>query len=106
MTKKQFEEITQWQVETFPYSTALSKLHHLRDELRELREAINVGLKKELSLEFADCFFLLFGAAKAVGFEYEDICRFINEKLAINKARNWGKPDENGVVGHIKKDRS
>lgn len=52
--------------------------------------------------EYADCFFLLYGSANADGMTYEDICFAIQEKFEINKARKWGKPDENGVVNHIK----
>jgi predicted HAD superfamily Cof-like phosphohydrolase len=50
----------------------------------------------------ADCFFLLFGSAAADGMSYQDICNAIQEKFEINKRRRWGKPDENGIVKHIK----
>lgn len=53
-------------------------------------------------LEFADCFFLLFGAAAADGMSYDDVCAAIQEKFEINLKRQWGKPDANGVVKHIK----
>ncbi len=33
---------------------------------------------------------------------YQDICKAIQEKFEINKARKWGEPDANGVVNHIK----
>lgn len=52
--------------------------------------------------EFADCFILLFGAADIFGMSYEDICKAIDDKMSINYKRNWGKPDENGVVNHVK----
>ena len=103
MEKKQFEEITQWQKETFGEATALSKLHHLAEEFIEL----TMDLKEDadpadVKMEYADCFLLLFGSAAAYGMTYEDICNAINEKMVINKARKWGKPDANGVVNHIK----
>ena len=53
-------------------------------------------------MEFADCFILLFGAAAADGMSYTDICSCIEEKMKINYKREWGEPDENGVVNHIK----
>jgi NTP pyrophosphatase (non-canonical NTP hydrolase) len=100
MRKEQFDEIVDWQKQTFGQSTALSKISHLAEELQELVDDLkNNNLERRL--EFADCFFLLFGAAAADGMTYEDICSAIEEKFSINKARTWGKPDENGVVRHI-----
>lgn len=103
MTKGQFETITAWQKETFPNATALSKIAHLKKELPELEEAIkNDWLQTSTFMEFADCFFLLFGAAAACGHSYEDIISAIDQKFEINKARQWGKPDADGVVEHIR----
>jgi hypothetical protein len=101
MTQKQFLEITEWQKKTFEQATPLSKLAHLAQELPELNYDL-INNKPERRLEFADCFFLLFGAAAADGMSYEDICAAIQEKFEINKARKWGKPDADGVVNHIK----
>lgn len=101
MTEQQFIEITKWQKETFGQATPLSKISHLAQELQELVEDLkNNGPGKRL--EFADCFFLLFGAAAADGMTFQDIVAAIQEKFEINKSRKWGKPDENGVVNHIK----
>lgn len=101
MTPSQFIIVTTWQSETFPKATALSKIHHLKQEIVELYSDI-ISDNKERRLEFADCFLLLFGAAKADGMSYEDIINAIDEKMNINFKRNWGTPDENGVVNHIK----
>jgi len=101
MTKEQFEAITKWQNETFGEATPLSKLSHLKSELRELWEDLE-NKRESKNLEFADCFILLFGAAASDGMSYEDICNSINEKMSINYQRKWGKPDENGVVNHIR----
>jgi len=101
MTEQQFNEISAWQKETFGQATPLSKLAHLAQEIPELSYDL-VNNKPERRLEFADCFFLLFGCAAADGMTYQDICDAIQEKFEINKARKWGKPDENGVVNHIK----
>lgn len=101
MKKAQFDKITVWQKETFGQATATSKLQHLKQEIEELEIDIAInGLDKRL--EFADCFFLLFGAAAADGMTYEDICNAIQEKFEINKARKWGKPDKLGIVNHLK----
>lgn len=101
MTEEQFNEITAWQKETFGQATAFSKIEHLKEEIEELAIDIAIdGIDKRL--EFADCFFLLFGAAAADGMTYQDICQAIQEKFEINKARKWGKPDANGVIEHIR----
>lgn len=102
MTEQQFNEINIWQQNTFKQSTALSKIAHLKEELAEL-EADLKNQSADRRLEFADCFFLLFGAAAADGMSYEAVCNAIQEKFKINKARKWGKPDANGVVKHKKK---
>jgi hypothetical protein len=101
MTKEQFETITIWQAETFPDATASSKVQHLKEEVEELSIDVAIdGTEKEL--EFADCFLLLFGAAAKSGMSYESICQAIDRKMEINKKRQWGKPDVNGVVKHVK----
>lgn len=101
MNKRQFDEITEWQKVTFGQATALSKIAHLTEELQELVTDLqnnNVGK----TMEFADCFILLFGAAASDGMSYDDICNCIDEKMSINYLRKWGKPKENGVVNHIR----
>ena len=100
MTEQQFNEIAAWQKETFGQATPLSKIAHLAKELSELSYDL-INNKPERRLEYADCFFLLFGSAAADGMTYQDICQAIQEKFEINKARKWGNPDENGIVEHI-----
>lgn len=104
MTRDLFESITKWQKETFPESTAHSKVKHLSEEVDELSTELcfpSDDTGKAKRMEFADCFILLIGAAHDSGMTYEDIIEAINEKMEINKARKWGKPDEYGVVKHI-----
>ncbi len=104
MTKNQFNDIVKWQKETFGNATPLSKVAHLAEEVIELVDDLNNN-NPERHLEFADCFLLLFGAAASDGMSYEDICNAIDAKMAINKTRKWGKPDQNGVVKHIKENQ-
>jgi len=101
MTQQQFEEITSWQKDTFGSATSLSKIAHLAEELQELVSDLKSN-SSEKKLEFADCFFLLFGAAAADGMSYQDICHAIQEKFEINKTRHWGNPDEHGIIRHVK----
>lgn len=112
MTKELFKEIHEWQTKTFPAATSLSKTKHLEQEVVELRCALLGAIGqvepekiKDVKLEFADCFLLLFGAAASFGMSYEDIIAAVEEKFSINKTRKWGKPDANGVVKHVPDDR-
>jgi len=101
MTEKQFNEVIKWQKETFPKATSLSKATHLLEEVKELRNDLLADYPSKRH-EFADCFMLLFGSAAADGMSYQDICNAIDEKMQINRQRQWGTPDEHGVVHHIK----
>lgn len=102
MTKEMFEEITAWQREIFTKATALSAAIHLKEESFELVEAIeNYAPGKRIDHEYADVLLLAFGSASLYGFTYEDVCRIINEKMEINKRRQWGKVNEQGYVKHV-----
>ena len=88
-----FKEIARWAAETFPDSTPDAKLAHLRREFRELEAA---PADPE---EIADCIMILVHLGEGQGFDMEaELWR----KLAINRARTWGKPDAEGVVEHIR----
>lgn len=101
MTRRQFETIVEWQKKTFPDASPFSKIAHLQEELGEVALEIDID-NNRMRLEFADCFMLLFGAAASSGMSYDDICAAIWDKFAINLKRKWGKPDENGIVKHLK----
>lgn len=73
---------------------------HLQQEVNELLNDIR-NYSPDAHLEFADCFILLFGAAKAYNIDYEELCDAINHKMEVNKKRKWGEPDADGVVKHI-----
>ena len=103
MTKEQFTAIMQWSRQTFGITTAEQKISHLCEEILELFVELRIkGTEDNIREEFADCFILLFGAADAHGMTYEDICKAIDDKMAINRTRKWGRPDALGVVRHVK----
>jgi NTP pyrophosphatase (non-canonical NTP hydrolase) len=84
-------------------------VHHLVKEVPELIEAIEKFQLKEsyentqrVGFEFADCFMLLLDSASHFGLTAGNLLYYTEQKLEINKKRKWGKPDENGVVEHIK----
>jgi NTP pyrophosphatase (non-canonical NTP hydrolase) len=101
MTKEMFEWITKWQKETFTQATPLSAINHLKEELVELIDSAHLGNRQDATKEYADCFLLLFGSAALYGLSYDDICKAINDKMEINKARQWGKVNDQGYVKHI-----
>lgn len=103
MNSQQFLTVTKWQNETFEKATSLSKIAHLKREVKELKKDLKTNSPAK-RLEFADCFILLFGAAASDGMTYEDIVNCVNEKMEINKSRKWGEPESNGVVSHIKEE--
>lgn len=97
-------EVTLWANETFPQSTVASKVLHLWEEIQE---AFEKAISEECLEECADCGLILMHLASSLNVElpaptaiaFED---YMCDKLAICKARNWGKPDANGVVHHVK----
>lgn len=96
-----FEWITKWQRETFTQATPITAINHLREELDELLEQGHLGVREETVKEYADCFLLLFGSAALYGLTYDDICKAINDKMEVNKKRQWGKPNDKGYVKHV-----
>jgi len=95
------KEITEWQDSVFTEATPLSAATHLQREVRELIFDLTNANPKSARLEAADCFFLLIGVAHLSGIDLEEA---LAEKMVINKARKWGKPDSDGVVEHIRVD--
>lgn len=103
--EKLFSSIIEWQEETFPKSTAISKLKHAKEEIDELIEELS---KEQIDIdalwkEYADVLLLVFGSAYKAGYtNIKTIANIMDKKLTINKKRVWNKPDENGIVRHIK----
>lgn len=67
------------------------------------RQAEIMELHRKMRFEFADVFMLLLDAARKRGFMAEDLIQVTRLKLEVNRRREWGKPDKNGVVEHIRK---
>ena len=81
--------------ETFGESTVASKMAHLREELDEVVAA------PDDRMEWADCMILLLDAARRAGLSMDDLHQAIEDKMEINLKREWGEPDEDGVVRHV-----
>jgi hypothetical protein len=104
--EKLLKDVIDWQNKTFGKATPLSKIRHLQKEAEELADEIICsayeGPENEMiRLEYADNFLLLFGSALSANFTFKDIYDAMCEKLEINKKREWGEPDKDGVQEHI-----
>lgn len=84
-------------------------LHHLKKEVPEAIDAVERYYDNRTASrcdnaieEFADCFMLLLDSASHFGLTADELLRATERKLEINKKRTWGKPDENGVVEHVR----
>ena len=85
-------EVHQWAGRTFKTQSVPSKLDHLEDEVRELKE------NPTDPMEMADILLLLLGIAEMQGV---DLWEAAQQKHAINQTRTWGAPDERGVSKHV-----
>lgn len=88
-------ELKCWTEKQFPNRDTASICAHLRKETYEVLEA-----PKDV-MEYADCMMLLLDAASYNGVRSSDIVRACYEKLAINKDRKWGEPNDQGFVEHV-----
>ena len=82
-----------WADATFPNATIDSKMEHLRRETYEVQST-----PKDPS-EYADVLSLLIHAANSAGV---DLFQAAKDKFEVIQLRKWGKPDEFGVVEHIR----
>lgn len=89
------EEVGTWANTTFPKATWDSIMQHLKREVRELEYSTSVNDGEEI----ADCMILLMHAAFRRRVSAETAIR---RKFAICQAREWGEPDEFGVIEHVR----
>lgn len=93
----------------FTYHRSLPLSYHLQKESKELTETLHNYLKdpdenslKEVTEQLADCFLLLLDCTAHVGYRVDSLLQFAEAKFSVNLTREWGLPDQNGVVEHIK----
>jgi hypothetical protein len=112
MDKLKFQNtITKWQEETFKAASKHSIKAHLAEEMIELCgiELVTKALEKHKESgktneendneEASDIGLLLMHLSHKSNF---NLLEEISIKFEKNKKRKWGKPDENGVVNHVK----
>jgi len=92
-------EVSRWGGQQFGITdNPRSTIAHLRKEVGELLD------EPYDSDEYADCLTLLLHAAHIAGISVETIIDVSWEKLDINRHRDWGEPDADGVVEHVRND--
>ena len=89
-------EVSRWGNQQFGQATPHSTVSHLVKEVQELLD------DPYDSIEYADCLTLLLHAAHRAGINIESIIDVAWDKLDINRHREWGEPDEDGVVEHVR----
>lgn len=99
--------ITEFSDKTFGgHERKLAMLHHLKKEVDELIDSIEIFENKVCDLpstkaisnicgEFSDCLILLLDCASHFGLTANRYIELAEEKMEINKTRKWGKPNEN-----------
>ena len=95
--QKLMDEIGEFSDGTFgkerPYT---APLHHLKLEVQE-------AIDDPRDSEFADCMMLLLDSYRKAGGNASKLVDEAFKKLEECKRRDWGEPDENGVVQHVRK---
>lgn len=95
---KRFQtECHRWSEQTFGIGRSPDgPIAHLVKEVEELQ-------KQPYDLmEYADCLMLILDAASNADIPADILLEAAWDKLEINRHRDWGKPDENGVVEHVR----
>jgi NTP pyrophosphatase (non-canonical NTP hydrolase) len=97
--------ITRWADKTFPHDRidTLPKARHLREECKELEEAVadlswpSRLRTKHISDELADILIIAIHLAHCEGI---DLYTAVKTKFETVKLREWLPPDEHGVIRH------
>lgn len=99
------QDVGAWAEQTFTRATDSSIMAHLGREFKELRDLVarsecDIAISTDhIAEETADCFLLLLHLAHRCGFSLIDAA---DEKFTANRLRQWGQPDTEGVVEHLR----
>lgn len=88
-----------WSVQTFPDATPKSSLLKCQEEIKEIQEDIDNGVKNPM--EYADAIMCLFDSAGRQGITPEEIMNSYAKKIGINMHRKWVKNPDN-TYSHVK----
>lgn len=90
--------VVEWGDRTFPDARPRSIFNHLEDEVKELSNAICFESREAVEEEIGDILHLLAHLGSKYGVSLELALR---KKFIVNQTRQWGKPDERGVIRHV-----
>lgn len=105
-----WDKLDRFSQETFGSDEERGPIYPLRHLEREAREAqvasVNADVSPEsVHEEIVDCYLIILDAARRAGMDYEMLLQGAAVKLAINMTREWGEPDQDGVIEHVDDDR-
>lgn len=90
-------EAARWADRQFGYDRSPhGTIAHLAKEVQELRES------PYDRMEYVDCLMLLLDAASNARISIDSLLEIAWDKLDENRHREWGEPDEDGVVEHVR----
>ena len=89
-------DITKWGEATFDNPTLASRVAHMHKELDE------VAASPGDPFEWADVLILLMHGALMEGHTMSSLYHACQAKFAIIQKREWGEPDHQGVVEHVR----
>lgn len=96
-----------WTDQTFGKLNAVAALKHLRKEVNETIEAIELQQPEEhIREEFADMFLLLLNACSKHGLTFHALYNNAERKMIINRARKWGQVNNEGFIEHVKEEKA
>ena len=84
-----------WSTATFGHGNGIGALKHLKKEVDEC-----LANPSDL-VEYADMMHLVFDACRRAGYTYDELADACHKKLAINRARKWGKKVAGEPCEHI-----
>ncbi len=99
------EDHSAWSQATFGSDEergAIGPLKHLAKEAMEVVRALESGDSAAAEMELADCFMLMLDAMRRMKMKLGHLATKTQEKLEINKKREWPKADPNEPVFHTK----
>lgn len=118
------QDQSKWSQETFGKDTErgpVGPLEHLAKEALEAKEQcirlnqlhfifhgsdkgdeLKQHRRKEIAFELADCLILWLDSLRRAGFTALDIVKVAQEKMVINKSRQWPKGETDKPVEHVR----
>jgi hypothetical protein len=94
-----WNEHAEWSQKTFGLDSVRGPQGPLNHLAKEVKEAL---AKPNDPSEYADLLLLMFDAARRSGLTFDGLIGAAWGKLDVNKKRQWGKPNDDGSVEHVR----